>query len=336
MRALLTGGAGFIGSHVADALLGRGDQVVCLDNFDPFYPRSYKEANLLQARASERFRLVEGDLRDAELVRALLREERPEVVIHLAAKAGVRPSVSDPLGYVSANVEGTMQLLIACRDLGPSKLLLASSSSVYGDETPVPFVEDAPANRPASPYAATKKAVEEIAHALHHVAQLDVVCLRYFTVYGPRQRPEMAVHKFARYLSAGRSLPVYGRGLLQRDYTYVSDAVAGTLSAIDFLLRTRPCFEVFNIGNSRRVRLDELLEMLQAALGLQGQVRHEDGPPGDVKRTWADISKARRLLGYEPKVPIEEGIREFAAWFLAEGGALAAGRRPLAAAPARP
>ena len=328
MRILLTGGAGFIGSHLSEALLARGDDVVCLDNFDPFYARAVKEANLAPSLRHERFRLVEGDVRDADLVRGIMEETAPDVMIHAAARAGVRPSVEDPLGYVSTNVTGTALLLDACARAGVRKFLFASSSSVYGDDSPVPFREDAPANRPASPYAATKKACEELAHAYHGVAGLDVVCLRYFTVYGPRQRPEMAIHKFARYLVEGRVLPVYGGGRLVRDFTYVSDAVAGTISALDFLLRTRPCFEIINLGESRRVPLHELLAIMERAFGVPARIRYEERPAGDVERTWADISKARRLLGYEPRVDIEEGIRFFADWFAAQR------RRPGATAPA--
>jgi UDP-glucuronate 4-epimerase len=321
VRLFLTGGAGFIGSHLAEALLARGDEVFCVDNFDPFYARSVKEENLREALRSPRFRFVEGDFRDRALVRRLLAESRAEAVLHLGAKAGVRPSVEDPAGYVSANVEGTIVLLEAARDLGVRKFLFASSSSVYGDDSQAPFSEDSAANRPASPYAATKKAGEELAHALHHVAGLDVVCLRYFTVYGPRQRPEMAIHKFARHLAEGRPLTVYGRGLLERDFTYVSDVVAGTVAALDFLVRTRPCFEVFNLGNANRVRLDDLLDVLQRTFGRRAELRYEERPAGDVERTWADVSKARRLLGYEPRVGIEEGVRRFAEWFEARRGA---------------
>jgi UDP-glucuronate 4-epimerase len=331
VRLLLTGGAGFIGSHLGEALLEKGDEVFSLDNFDPFYPRETKEANLRASLASDRFHFTEGDFRDGALVRRLLREIRPEVVVHVGAKAGVRPSVEDPLAYVSANVAGTAVLLEACRELGPAKFLFTSSSSVYGDDSPLPFREDYAANRPASPYAATKKAGEGLAHAYHHVAGIDVVCLRYFTVYGPRQRPEMAIHKFARYLTEGRTLPLYGGGRLERDYTYVSDVIAGTLGALDFLLRTHPCFEVFNLGGSHPIPLNRLLAVLERAFGARAEVRHEERPAGDVERTCADISKARRLLGYDPRVGIEEGIRLFAEWYAAEGrgpGAAAAPSRP--------
>lgn len=323
MRILLTGGAGFIGSHLAEALLERGDEVVCLDNFDPYYPRAYKDANLRGPLQSTRFRLVEGDVRDGTLLGRLLPELRPEAVVHLAARPGVRPSVEDPVGYVSVNVTGTVELLEACRRAGVEKLVFASSSSVYGNESPTPFREDLPCNRPASPYAATKKACEEILHAYHKVAGIDVVCLRYFTVYGPRQRPEMAIHKFARYLTAGRALPVYGHGRLQRDFTYVSDAIAGTLGALDYLRRARPCFEIINLADARRVALDELLDIMERAFGTRAEVSYEERPVGDVDLTWADISKARQLLSFNPLVEIEEGIERFARWFVNERPALA-------------
>ncbi len=332
MRIVLTGGAGFIGSHLAEGLLARGCEVYCLDNFDAFYPRAYKEANVRSALSSDRYHLVEGDVRDGDLVRRLLAEARPDAVIHLAAKAGVRPSVADPSGYASVNVAGTFQLLEACREARVVKLVFASSSSVYGDDTPVPFREDAPANRPASPYAATKKAGEEIVHAFHHTTDLDAVCLRYFTVYGPRQRPEMAVHLFARYLSEGRPLTLYGGGRLQRDFTFVSDAVAGTLAALDHVLGAERCFEVVNLADARTVTLDELLALMERAFRTRAEVRYAERPAGDVERTWADISKARRLLGFEPRVPIEQGIPLFAAWYAAEGAALASAL-PAAAPP---
>lgn len=332
MRILLTGGAGFIGSHVGEALLGRGDEIVSLDNFDPYYARARKEANIRDSLRREGYRLVEGDFRDGDLLRALFAEARPDAVVHLGAKAGVRPSVEDPAGYASVNVAGTVQLLEACRTAGVSKLVFASSSSVYGDDTPVPFREDAPANRPASPYAATKKAGEEIVHAFHHTSGLDAVCLRYFTVYGPRQRPEMAVHLFARYLTQGRPLQLYDGGRLQRDYTYVSDVVAGTLAALDHVVHAGRCFEVLNLANSRTVSLTELLALLERAFGARAQVRYADRPRGDVERTWGDVSKARGLIGYEPRVPIEEGIPRFAAWYAAEGAHLASAPAPVAQA----
>jgi UDP-glucuronate 4-epimerase len=335
VRILLTGGAGFIGSHLGEAFLARGAEVFCLDNFDPFYPRAYKEANLHPSLASDRYHLVEGDIRDETLLRRLFTEARPDAVVHLAARAGVRPSVADPEGYVSVNLTGTARLLEACRRAGVGKLLFGSSSSVYGEDTPVPFREDAPANRPASPYAATKKAGEELIHAFHRVAGLDAVCVRYFTVYGPRQRPEMAVHKFARYLTDGRPVPVYGGGLLERDFTYVSDAVEGTVAALDFLVSGGRCFEVVNLADARTVTLHELLELLQRELGAEARVRFEERPPGDVERTLGDISKARRLLGFEPRVDLEEGLRRFVAWFAAEGSALRAALTQ-GAAPAAP
>jgi UDP-glucuronate 4-epimerase len=322
LRVLITGGAGFIGSHLCEVLLERGDEVHCLDNFDPFYSREQKEANLEKVLASPRFHFVEGDFRRAALVRRLLRDVQPQAVVHLGAKVGVRPSVEDPLGYVSSNVTGTSILLDACRHAGVTKFLFASSSSVYGDDSPAPTREDTPASRPASPYAATKKACEEMAHAFYRVAGIDAICLRYFTVYGPRQRPEMAIHKFARYLAAGRAVPVYGNGRLVRDYTYISDAIGGTVAALDLLLRTHPCFEIINLASGRMVELNELLNIIERVFGSMPLIRYEDRPAGDVERTWGDISKARRLLGYEPRVSIEEGIRRFAEWFSAEREAL--------------
>jgi UDP-glucuronate 4-epimerase len=332
---VLTGGAGFLGSHLGEALLARGCEVWCLDNFDLFYPRAYKEANLRVALVSDRYHLVEGDIRDGHLVRRLFAEARPDALIHLAAKAGVRPSVADPAGYASVNVAGTVQLLEICRETSVRKLVFASSSSVYGDDTPVPFREDAPANRPASPYAATKKAGEGMVHSFHHTGGLDAICLRYFTVYGPRQRPEMAVHLFARYLSRGLPLTLYDGGRLQRDFTYVSDAIAGSLAALDYVVGAEHCFEVLNLADARTVTLNELLSLMEAAFRVRANVRYAERPAGDVERTWADISKARDLFSFEPRVPLEQGIPLFAEWYAAEGAELASALPSAAAAPAR-
>ena len=321
---LVTGAAGFIGSHVVDALLAGGHHVVGLDNFDDFYPRAVKERNLAAAAGSEAFRLVDGDVRDARLLAELLRAEM--VVVHLAARAGVRPSIQEPERYASVNVLGTVQVLEAARLAGVRRVVFASSSSVYGDTAPVPFREDWPAVEPISPYAATKRAGELLCATYAHLYPLRIAALRFFTVYGPRQRPDLAIHAFTRRTAAGESIPFFGDGSAERDYTYVDDIVAGVLGAVAWTgagAGLDGAFEIVNLGESRTTRLDRLVELIAAALaaeGLPAVVRLERRPPqpGDVRRTCADVSKARRLLGYAPSVPVEEGIPRFVRWFKEE------------------
>ncbi|HKY32805.1 MAG TPA: NAD-dependent epimerase/dehydratase family protein [Candidatus Polarisedimenticolia bacterium] len=316
---LVTGAAGFIGSHLTGRLLGRGDRVVALDNFDSFYDPGIKRRNLSAAAAGagERFTLVEGDLRDRATLEALFQAHRPDAVVHLAARAGVRPSIEDPLLYDDVNVKGTALLLEACRRHGTGKMVFGSSSSVYGDTTAVPFSEDARVDRPVSPYAATKAANELQCHAYHHLFGLDVFCLRFFTVYGPRQRPEMAIHKFARLMMQGRPVPRFGDGATERDYTYIDDIMDGVIKALDRVKGYR----IYNLGESKSVPLAYLIELLQKELGVRAIIEPLPNQPGDVRMTCADISRARAELGYDPGVPIEEGIRRFAAWLKAEGAA---------------
>ena len=308
---LITGGAGFIGSHAAERLLARGDRVIGLDNFDPFYSRGIKEGNIRSALAHPSFRLAEGDIRDAETVSRLFAEEKPDAVFHSAAKAGVRPSIADPLGYQDVNIRGTLVLLEAARKAGVRHFVFASSSSVYGENPKVPFSEDDFVDHPISPYAATKKAGELLCHTVHHLSGMPVTCLRFFTVYGPRQRPDLAIHKFTRLIDEGQPIPVFGDGSTSRDYTYIDDIVDGVVRAID-----RPDgYRIINLGESTTVTLSEMIAEIERALGKKAVIDRQPLQPGDVPRTYADVEKARRLLGYEPRMPFREGIERFTAWY---------------------
>lgn len=309
-KVLVTGAAGFIGSHVCEALVARGHDVIGVDNFDPFYPRSVKEGNLAPLRSSPAFRLVEGDI-----ARDTLPMDGVAAVLHLAAKAGVRPSLEDPAGYVAANVTGTARVLDAARRAGVTRVVFGSSSSVYGDATPAPFAEDAPALEPISPYAATKRAAELLAYAFAHLYPMRIICLRFFTVYGPRQRPDLAIHRFTDLVARGQAVRMHGDGSSERDYTYISDAVDGVLAALTRTADAGTSFEVLNIGGGARVRLDRLIALIGAALRCEPRVERHPDQPGDVRLTAADLRRAERALGYRPRVGIEEGIRNFVRWY---------------------
>lgn len=312
-RVLVTGAAGFLGSHVSEALVARGDEVTGLDNFDPFYGRDVKERNLQGLRAAKQFRFVEGDIRDAALVRGLMRGG--DVVIHLAAKAGVRPSLEDPQGYVSTNVQGTTTMLEAARDAGVRAFVLAGSSSVYGDTAPVPFHEDFPALNPISPYAATKRACELLTSTFVHLYGMRAISLRFFTAYGPRQRPDLAIHKFTRLIATGQPVPMFGDGSMERDHTWVDDIVQGVVAARDWAARDGAAFEIVNLGESKTTRLDRLIELIAKALGKTPAIERRPMQPGDVQRTNADIGRARSLLGYRPATAVEDGIPRFVRWY---------------------
>ena len=320
MKVIVTGAAGFIGSHVVDALLARGDEVVGVDNFDPFYDPALKRRNLSGALASGAFRLAEADIRHAGLVDALRAAggEGADAVVHLAARGGVRPSIREPLLYSQVNLDGTVAVLEAARALGIGRFVFASSSSVYGNRETVPFAESDAVEQPISPYAATKRAGELLCHAWRHMYGTSVVCLRFFTVYGPRQRPDLAIHAFARKMAAGEPIPLFGDGSSQRDYTYVDDTVQGVLGAIRYTGEHPGAFEIVNLGESRTVSLSRLVELLSGALGVEPRIERLPPQPGDVERTFADVSKARRLLGYDPRVQVEEGIPRFVEWFRAQ------------------
>jgi UDP-glucuronate 4-epimerase len=318
MRILVTGAAGFIGSHLAERLCARGDDVIGFDNFDPFYARAEKQRNLEALAASSRFALVEGDLRSAADLERAFAGARPDVVVHLAALAGVRPSLADPARYADVNLLGTQRVLDACRAHGVARVAFASSSSVYGLDSAVPFKESDPCLRPLSPYAATKRAGELMLFTAHHLHALDVSCLRFFTVFGPRQRPDLAIHKFARLISAGRPIELYGDGSTSRDYTYIDDIVDGVVAAVDELGRGAPDYRIYNLGGSRTTTLLQLVEMISGALGKKPTIEWRPEQPGDMKRTLADVALAGRALGYAPRVPLEDGMARFVAWFRAQ------------------
>ncbi len=308
---LVTGGAGFIGSHVVERLLLDGFEVVVLDNFDSFYNPAVKCRNLQVANESRSFHLVEGDIRDRKAVDALFAAHRFDVVVHLAARAGVRPSIEDPELYTSVNLEGTTCLLEACRRHKVERFIFGSSSSVYGNNRKTPFAEDDPVDHPISPYAATKKAGEVLCHAHHHLFGMKIACLRFFTVYGPRQRPEMAIHQFSRKINAGEVLQQFGDGSSARDYTYVDDIVNGIVAAMEKV----ESYHIWNLGGSATVTLSRLIELIGERMEKQPRIEVMALQPGDVDITWADTSRAAKELDWRAEVNIEDGLSRFAAWF---------------------
>ncbi|WP_303311535.1 GDP-mannose 4,6-dehydratase [Hymenobacter sp. BT730] len=313
---LVTGCAGFIGSHLCDRLLQQGHRVVGLDNFDPFYPRAIKQANMANFLHHERFSFHEADLRDGldALVDALPADPI-EIVVHLAAKAGVSPSVREPAAYLQNNVIGTTHLLEWMRLREIQKLFFASSSSVYGNTRELPFREDMNLQATCiSPYAASKLSGEQLTYTYHHLYGLDVLNARFFTVYGPRQRPDLAIHKFVRRLRAGEAISVFGDGSTARDYTYVLDTVDGIVRGIDYLLGHSDVYETINLGNHRPVALLELIKAVGEAVGTEPQLEFQPMQAGDVDVTYADISKANQLLGYSPQTSLQEGLRAFVQW----------------------
>jgi UDP-glucuronate 4-epimerase len=306
----VTGAAGFIGSTLVDRLLADGCQVVGLDSFDPFYPREDKRRNLARARDCSTFQLVEGDIRDAQAVARVFEGGRFDAVVHLAALAGVRPSLERPAAYADVNVVGTATLLEAAVRHGGPQFVFASSSSVYGERTDGPFRETDAVERPVSPYAATKRAAELLAHSFHHAHGLPVTCLRLFTAYGPRQRPDLAIRKFAALMQAGAPVPVFGDGSSLRDFTYVDDIVEGLVRAS----RTDLGFSLLNLGAGRQVSVLDVVKLLERVLGVTAQVDWLPLQVGDVPRTWADVSAAGEALGYAPTVQLDEGLARFVAW----------------------
>jgi UDP-glucuronate 4-epimerase len=312
MAVLVTGGAGFIGSHLSERLVALGYEVVCVDDFNDYYDPQLKRQNLRQVSNSPRFHLEALDIVDTHSLATVFSRYPIESVIHIAARAGVRPSLLDPLLYERVNVQGTMGLLELSRQHRVGRFLFASSSSVYGAASEVPFREDDPAARPISPYAATKRSGELICYTYHHLYALPITCLRLFTVYGPRQRPDLAINSFMRSVLDGRKITLYGDGTSARDYTYVGDVVEAFVAA-----QTRDVpleYEILNIGNSSPITLVRLIDLIEQATGRQAQVRYAPMQPGDVPRTYASIENAERLLGWRPRTPIEEGLRRFAEW----------------------
>lgn len=312
-KILITGGAGFIGSHLIDYLLAEGNwEITVVDDFNDFYDPSLKRANIREHLTSANYRLVEADVRDYDALARAFENTNFDCIVHLAARAGVRPSLTQPRLYVETNINGTMNLLELARQRRVKQFVFGSSSSVYGVNEKVPFSENDPIFNPISPYAATKAAGELICHTYSHLYEMRIVCLRFFTVYGARQRPDLAIHKFANLISSGQPIPVFGDGTTRRDYTYVDDIIAGVRAAIDY---NQSIYEVINLGESRTVELRELIALLEKELGQTAKIDRQELQPGDVPQTFADIDKARRLLNYNPQTQIEEGIRLFVDWW---------------------
>jgi nucleoside-diphosphate-sugar epimerase len=311
-RILVTGCAGFLGSHVCELLLAKGFAVVGIDNFDPFYPAVVKRKNLDHYIHHPDFVFYEGDI-TRDLGR--IREKNIDAVIHLAARAGVRPSIDDPVGYTHANITGTQMVLEFMREKGIRKFIFSSSSSVYGNNKKTPFSEEDNVDHPISPYAFTKKACELLNFSYHHLFGIDVVNLRLFTVYGPRQRPDLAIHKFVRKITAGEPVAVFGNGDTSRDYTYVADTVLGIYKALEYCFHNEKLFLTLNLGNNHPVKLNDLVEKIFTAMGREKNVVYSPMQAGDVDITYADIEKARQLLGYSPATGIDAGLKKFIAWF---------------------
>jgi UDP-glucuronate 4-epimerase len=309
-RILVTGGAGFIGSHLVTALIDRGDEVTVVDNFDAFYPERLKRRAL-----DRRARLVEADIRDQDAMHRAFAESKAQVAVHLAALAGVRPSLERPAAYMDVNVRGTASVLEAARAAGTQRFVLGSSSSVYGAHAQAPFRETARTDAPESPYAASKVAAEVVARTFHNLYGIEVAALRFFTVYGPRQRPDLAIHKFSRLMLAGQPLPFFGDGQSRRDYTWVDDIVAGVVAACDVPLS----FDVLNLGGARTTSLAELVTLLEGALGVTAILDRKPAQPGDVPLTSADVTHAGEVLGYAPRTSIDHGLQRFAGWIRGEG-----------------
>ncbi|MDX1643055.1 MAG: GDP-mannose 4,6-dehydratase [Thermoanaerobaculia bacterium] len=312
---LVTGGAGFIGTHLTERLLETGDRVTVLDDFNDFYDPRRKRRNVEPFLERDDYRLVEGDIRDEALVDDLFRDDGFDAVVHLAARAGVRPSLEEPILYEDVNCIGTLRLLEAARRHGPRTFVFGSSSSVYGINRKVPFSEDDPVDQPISPYATTKRAGELLCFNYHHLYDLRISCLRFFTVYGPAQRPEMAIHKFTQLAARGEPIPLYGDGSSRRDYTYIDDIVDGVVAALDLA----PDFEIINLGGAETTRLSDLVAWIAEELAVEPRIEYLADQPGDVPITYADVDKAGRLLGYSPKVSIREGLKRFVRWYRTEG-----------------
>ena len=313
-KILVTGGAGFIGSHLSRRLLSRGDQVTIIDDFNDFYAPARKRANIASLGV-DAIELVEADIRDGETVDKVFAEGKFDGVVHLAARAGVRPSLAQPILYEQVNCIGTLHLLEAARRHGPQVFIFGSSSSVYGINTKVPFAEDDEVNQPISPYATTKRSGELLCFNYHHLYDLRISCLRFFTVYGPAQRPEMAIHKFTDLIANGNPIPLFGTGESRRDYTYIDDIIDGIVAALDL----SPAFEILNLGGAETTRLGDLVSWIGEELEVEPLIEHLPDQPGDVPITFADVSKASAVLGYAPKVPIREGLRRFVEWYRHEG-----------------
>jgi UDP-glucuronate 4-epimerase len=309
MKVLITGAAGFIGSHLCERLLGNGCTVIGIDNFDDFYDPQIKRRNISGCLKNKNFQLIEADIRDSTATDEAV-GDGVEIIVHLAARAGVRPSIAQPLLYADVNVNGTMVLLQAAAKHKVARFIFGSSSSVYGNNEKVPFSEDDNVDFPISPYAATKKAGELICHTYHYLYGIAITCLRFFTVYGPRQRPDLAIHKFAKLIEQGKPIPVYGDGTMMRDFTYIDDIIDGTVAAI------QKCsgFNIYNLGESKPITVNDLIAEIEKALGKKAIREYVPAQPGDVERTYADVTKAAGELGYNPSTTIQAGLAKFVAW----------------------
>lgn len=316
---LVTGGAGFIGSHTCQSLLKRGCAVISVDNFNGYYDPMYKRDNIDEivktAGTKGFFKSLELDIRDRNGLEDVFREFKPDIVLHFAACAGVRPSIMDPLLYTSVNVDGTAQILECMKDHGVKHLVFASSSSVYGNNDKLPFSEADSVDMPISPYAATKKAGELICHTYSWLYGINTACLRFFTVYGPRQRPDLAIYKFTKLISEGKPVPVYGDGTSGRDYTYIDDIVDGINRAAAWTMEKSNRYGIFNLGGSRVITLAEMIEAIESGLGIRAVKEAMTSQPGDMVRTYADLSRSEKELGYRPGTGFESGIREFIKWY---------------------
>lgn len=313
MTILVTGGAGFIGSHLCGSLLKNGHRVVCLDNFDSFYDPKIKEQNIAEWQGNASFRLYRGDIRDKNALRHLFREQTIDAVVHLAAKAGVRPSILDPADYMDVNVNGTACLLEAMREAGVQRFVFGSSSSIYGNQVKMPFSETDDVSYPISPYAASKRSGELLAHTYRHLYGMEIACLRFFTVYGPRQRPDLAIHKFTQLALAGKPIPLYGDGLTRRDYTFVEDITGGIRRLLD---TPNWGFGIYNLGSGNPITLLDMVHALENALGKNLEINYLDKQPGDVEQTHADITRAQEFFGYRPSIDFSEGVRRFVGWYV--------------------
>lgn len=342
MTYLVTGGSGFIGSHLVEQLLNLGHSVINIDNFDDYYDYRIKITNTLESTGnskifdfsnksqdltklktlvdSEKYTLYLADIRSKADLEAIFDAHSIDLVIHLAALAGVRPSIQRPLDYEEVNVRGTMNLWEICKEKKILKFINASSSSVYGNNEKIPFSETDAVDHPISPYAATKKCTEIIGHVYHHLHDIDMIHLRFFTVYGPRQRPDLAIHKFANLIHSEKEVPLYGSGSTSRDYTYIDDIIDGIIKSISFLHRNKGIYEIINLGESQVISLNEMVHSLEQNLDIQSHKKHIEMQPGDVVKTNAEISKARKLLGYQPSTNFQNGIQKFVEWFLSKGG----------------
>ncbi|OMF32607.1 epimerase [Paenibacillus sp. FSL H8-0548] len=319
---VVTGGAGFIGSHLCEALLQKGHKVINIDCFNDYYDPAIKRNNVMETQqlveklklADDCYTVEEGDLRDIDFLNRVFEENQVDMIVHLAAYAGVRPSIQNPVLYTDVNINGTVNLLEMSKKHNIKSFVFASSSSVYGNNTKVPFSEEDVVDFPISPYAATKKAGELLCHTYHSLYNINMACLRFFTVYGPRQRPDLAIHKFTKLISEGRPIPYYGDGSSERDYTYIEDIIDGVIKAVEWASEGEKKYEVFNLGESNTINLKRMVEAIEDALGRNAEINKMPMQPGDVNRTFADVSKAKKVLGYKPSWHFEDGISKFVEW----------------------